>query len=108
MHSRLSDYGGTCWTVTGGRNTRGRAGAAEEKGERDWEQGLLRPMLEMGEMLRAVGGRWVSPPPAEPHMHIASVSVRRWVIHLPPADMLSPQILQDEASFIYSLLLILS
>lgn len=56
LHSRLSDYGGTCRTVTGGRNTRGRAGAAEEKGERDWEQVFLRSMLEMGETLRAGGG----------------------------------------------------
>lgn len=78
MHSRLSDYSGTCWTVTGGRNTRGRAGAAEEKGERDWEQVLLRPNARNGRDARSGwGGCWVSPLPAEPHTHITSVSVTR-------------------------------
>lgn len=29
--------------------------------------------------------------------HTASICVRSWVIHLPPADMLSPNILEDES-----------
>lgn len=53
-------------------------------------------MLEMGAMLGVALHE-----PNHTYMHI--LCVRRWVVHLPPVDMLSPKILENEASLIYSL-----